>query len=363
MTDFSLRILGGGAAATGETDETHPRSVLGRPIAGRRSDSAHAALLAQILDNLAFANPEGGPAASPLQSALRETGDLRRAIAALSGPQRSRLNGHLPSAALEELISLSAESDTELFAEALYQWAGRQEREERVDVAGMVYGMFAQRRSDGGALVSGAPEGLRASAARRLDAILGRGAVGPRAEFLLRRFAREASNPVMIAGMAAGSFVFSTARTAILSRMLAAPGRGVLGARALAATGAYLMEVPAFWATTKGLNEALAPGQQAWDLRTNLRELAGLGLTLGALKLTGAGASALSGRLASSSNPMAWSATERFGHGVLQQGSMLGGIMLGHRLEVAAGLRPELPGATNLVDSLSMLLQFHVGGK
>ncbi len=164
--------------------------------------------------------------------------------------------------------------------------------------------------------------------------------------------------------MATGSFCLFHGAHRFPSRLqLAAPTRSVLGARALASTGAFLLEVPAFWATTKGLSEAIAPGSQRWDLATNARELAGLGLTLGALKLSGLASGALSRRLARSPNPLEWSAGERLGHGLLQQGGMLGGIMVGHRLEEAAGLRPHLDGATSLVDSLGMLLQFHVGGR
>lgn len=38
------------------------------------------------------------------------------------------------------------------------------------------------------------------------------------------------------------------------------------------------------------------------------------------------------------------------------------GILLGHALEGRLGLRPRLDGATTLVDSLALLLQFHVAG-
>ncbi len=167
----------------------------------------------------------------------------------------------------------------------------------------------------------------------------------------------------MIAGMAAGSLVFSAARTAMLSRFLAVPGRGVLGARVLASTGAFLLEVPTFWATTKGLREAISPGSQAWDLHSNLTELASLSLTLGALKASGALTGGLSRRLASTVNPAEMGALERFGHGALQQGGTLAGIMLGHRLETTVGLRRPVDGATTLLDSLATLLQFHVGGQ
>lgn len=324
--------------------------------------SANAATIAWILDQIAFST-EGG--ATPAQEALLggEPGELRGALGRLSVSQRARIQAQIPSASLEELLSISREGDAGLFAEALLQWAQREEAGNRLATAGLVYQFFSQRGASGEYLLAGVSETLRARASSHLDAIQGRGAIGNRIEFLSRRFAQEASDPVMIAGMAAGSFVFSTARTAFLSRLLVAPGRSVVGARALASVGAFALEVPAFWATTKGLHEAIAPGSQAWDLRSNLRELSGLALTLGALKVSGALTSGLSRRLATTPNPAQMGGGERFAHGLLHQGGMLGGIMLGHRLEEAAGLRPHVDGATTLVDSLAMLLQFHVGGR
>jgi len=353
MTDFSQSILGGGA----RTDSRFRLADETRPGAPENSPSL---AIARLLDGIAEPNSES---AGPLQNALASGrfATLRDAVASLPSSQRQNLSSRIPEGAFDELLSLSAETDGRLLAESLLTWGTRQENADRIEAASLVYSLLGQ--SGTGALIPGSGEEIRRRAALRLDAVLGRGALGGRSEFLLRRLAREASDPVMIAGMAAGSLVFSTARTALLSRMLAVPGRGVLGARALASAGAFLLEVPSFWATTKGLREVLEPGSQHWDLHSNLSELASLGLTLGALKLTGALSGGLSRRLASSVNPSEMGALERFGHGVLQQGATLGGILLGHRLETAVGLRRPVDGATTLIDSLATLLQFHVGGQ
>lgn len=362
MTDFSQRILGGGAAASGETSWEGPSSST-RPLGS--SPQTSTILIASLLDRIAFPALSAGDQANPLRETLRQGGaaNLGEALARLSASDRSRLRSSMPAVALEEMVALAGESDPQLFAEGLFAWARRQEAEDRLELAGAVYAAFSTRDTSGAYFLGGTSEGLRIQAAQRVDAILGRGALGPRAEFLLRRFAREASNPVMIAGMATGSLVFSTTRTALLSRFLASPTRSVLGARLASSSLAFLAEVPAFWATTKGLQEAIAPGSQRWDLATNARELAGLGLTLGALKLSGLASGALSRRLASGPNPATWSAGERVGHGILHQGGTLAGIMLGHRLEESVGLRPHVDGATNMIDSLGMLLQFYVGGR
>lgn len=355
MTELPRNLLDRGLPAFGSG------WGLARASTARSEPAAGPAALAYLLDQLAFPSEAAGPLRQALQTG--EARDLASALARLSAAQRDRLRSQLSGSSLEELIAISRENDGPLFAEALLLWAQREEVANRLPTAGLVYQFLSQREAGGEFLLPGAPEALRRRATERLDAMQGRGAIGNRVEFLSRRLAQEASDPVMIAGMATGSLVFSTARTAFLSRLLATPGRSAVAARALASTGAFALEVPAFWATTNGLHEAIAPGSQAWDLRSNLREISGLALTLGALKLSGALASGLSRRLASTPNPALMGSGERLAHGVLHQGGMLGGILLGHRLEEAAGLRPHVDGATTMVDSLAMLLQFHVGGR
>lgn len=251
-----------------------------------------------------------------------------------------------------ELESLARETDSRLFFEGLLGLGMRREAAGDLETAAEIYT----------AVVGAARERpLQARAQRQLDAILGRGAAGPRFEFLARRFAREASDPTMLLAMTAGSAVFTLSRASLLSRLLASPTRNFLtqgfGARALASGGAFLLEVPAFWATGKGLREFAAPGSQSWDLATNVHELAGAGLTLGALKLTGFGASSAYRRIAGSAGAL----RERPLQTLFHQTGMFAGIVLGHRLEEAAGLRRPVDGATTLLDSLVMLLQFNVG--
>ncbi|MCC6272025.1 MAG: PAS domain S-box protein [Deltaproteobacteria bacterium] len=48
---------------------------------------------------------------------------------------------------------------------------------------------------------------------------------------------------------------------------------------------------------------------------------------------------------------------------LFQQAFMLGGIVLGHSLEERLGLRPQVVGATTLLDSLALLVQFNVAGR
>ncbi len=266
----------------------------------------------------------------------------------------------LPISSRNELNSLARERDPELLAEGLYHWARREEDSDRVGGAVRAYELL--NGSDSGFEVS---EGLRSRVARRLAVLSGGGQLGDRVEYLSRRFFHEASNPVAIAGMAAGSLVFSTARAALLARFAAA-SRPVFAARALASTGAFLAEVPAFWATTKGLNEFLHPGSQSWEMSQNLRELGGLALTLGALKLSGA---AVNRGVAWAHQPNALGQATRLSgwtsvsQRLAPQVGMLGGIMIGHRLEVELGLRPAVDAGSAWTDGLATLFQFNVGGR
>ncbi|MCC6273642.1 MAG: helix-turn-helix transcriptional regulator [Deltaproteobacteria bacterium] len=265
------------------------------------------------------------------------------------------LRQELDETARSELRALDGESDPQLFFEGLLAFASRLEQDERLAAASTVYTAAAGAAPD---------QAQQARARTRLDAILGRGALGPRAEFLLRRLAREASSPAMLVGMAGAQAVFGATRLALLSRLAASPNTNLLtrgfGARALASAGAFALEAPAFTAFTRGAH-ALLGHSQDWSAPTLGRELASGYLTLGALKVTHWGASAL---LGAGDGLRAAVATEGpLASRLLPQASALAGIYLGHALEVRLGLRPHQDGATALVDSLAMLLQFHVGGR
>src|SRR5262249_25399574 len=81
------------------------------------------------------------------------------------------------------------------------------------------------------------------------------------------------------------------------------------------------------------------------------REIASSYLLLGGLRVSGIAANALGSGIRI--RPI---------QGVIQQAGMLGGILLGHGLEESFQLRAHQAGATTLVDSLALLLQFNVAG-
>ncbi|MCE9626267.1 MAG: helix-turn-helix domain-containing protein [Deltaproteobacteria bacterium] len=252
-----------------------------------------------------------------------------------------------------ELLSLARESDPQLFFEGLLSLGMREEQADHLEFAGAIYSAIAGEGAHGGSA-------LQQRARQRLDAIVGRGAIGNRAEVLLRRFSREVASPSMLVGMAGAQAVFGLTRLALLSRLAASPTatfltRGV-GAKTLASVGAFALEAPSFVAFTRATNATMGQSQD-WSLNALGREVASSYLTLGSLKAMGALV-----------NPLTSQATRLTGLSAISQRwlpqvGMFAGIVVGHQLETRLGLREHVDGATTLVDSLSMLLQFNVGGR
>lgn len=268
-----------------------------------------------------------------------------------TGRWMGQLIAHSEGSAQRELLSLVQEGDAELLGEGLLSLAGRQERSGQEALAAQIYSSLTE--AEAGAFPASVVERAR----RRSAALNGQGSFGDRAEVLTRHFIREATDPVTLLAMTAGSAAYATARVGLLSRLLAAPSGALtrgLAARGLAAAGAFAVEIPSFWLANKGMRDAIQPGSQSWDMATNARELASLGLTLGALKLAGFGAASAQAR---------FGVQNSVGASAFRQAGMFTGILTGHGLERWAGLRPGSDNATTLLDSLVLLLQFNVGGR
>ncbi|HEX5033670.1 MAG TPA: hypothetical protein VFW62_04265, partial [bacterium] len=199
---------------------------------------------------------------------------------------QTQLGSHLPTSARRELESLGHEADAELFHEGLLNLAGRLESNNSDELALAIYQAQADELNGRSEL-----DPIRARSVTRRDALMGSGDTGARAEVLARRFAREASNPSALIGMAGAQAVFGVTRMALLSRLAASPTASILtrgaGARLAASTGAYLLEAPSFTAFTRLANAGLGQSQD-WSLRTVGHEVAASYITLGALRASGA---------------------------------------------------------------------------
>ncbi len=251
-----------------------------------------------------------------------------------------------PPTLRRELADLSQESDSQLYAEGLLAVARRAEQANRLELALPIYQAVESS--------AGAEHAQRARESRA--AMLGQGAFGARAEFLLRSVAEEAADPGTLLAMGAAGAVFRLTRAATLARLAGAVQPGfltrLLGAGRLASLSGLALEAPTFTFLNRVTHQALGRPQD-WSSPSLARDLASSYLLLGGLRFTGAMGELAATRLTPS--PLL--------RGVFKQGSTLAGLLLTHRLETSLGLRARQEGATVLADSLAMLLQFHVSGR
>lgn len=279
-----------------------------------------------------------------------------RAVVSALLEGEAQLAKHLNEAQVAELRSLGAESHGAVFWRDLVRFAERLEAAEKLDAAAAVLATAA------GALREGP---LGAYAQNQLDAIQGRGAFGGRAEFLLSRFTRDATDPKVILPMMAGSLVYGAVRAAALGR-LAATTRGAwyaqgFAARLTASSLGFAAEVPTFALSARALRRA---GEKTEGPSLG-QEFGSAALTLGFLKsfafagnrvfrgLHGIGENGIAQRLPSGT---------RASQFALSQGAMFTGLLAAHQAEEALGWRPQVDGATTITDTLAAMLSLSVGG-
>ncbi|HEX5033244.1 MAG TPA: hypothetical protein VFW62_02075, partial [bacterium] len=252
----------------------------------------------------------------------------------------------LSSSEQAELGSLAPEADAEIFWTDLLRIGLRLQQKDKLEAARAIYGRIQEEAKEAS---------IRDKARQALEAVEGRGAVGGRAEFLLSRFAKEASDPGMILPMLAGTAVYQLAKGAVLGRMAAAANpawwmRGASG-RFAASAMAYTAEVPTFALSGRLLRSFGDPSQPLPNLGQDLGSAA---ITLGLLKLSGATSqSLLTKTLGQKASPLTRVATA--------QATMFGSLLAAHRLETGIGLRPEVDGATEMTDILSSMVSLGVG--
>ncbi len=262
------------------------------------------------------------------------------------------------------LSSLAAERDPEIFCQGLLE-LGRRHSSQNPEVSVVYFGFLTGREADAEFAV---PKGIRAEAEQELRTLRGEGSFGRRLEAAGRTFAREATDPGMLLAMTAGSLVYSGTRAFGLSRLLSgAPGLLTRGwrARALAGTIAFPAEIAAFWGTHRAYHQALHPDLVSWDPGAIGREVFGLSLTLGLLKLGGAASQGAFNRAygVRPGTALRLPASARWTRPLLNQAGMFAGITAGHWAEVQLGIRPAQSADGMLLDSLVMLAQFGVAGR
>jgi len=227
-----------------------------------------------------------------------------------------------------EVRALQSEPNRELFAEGLNQLAGRLERSgeaRAIPLAAEIYRHLSEM-----------PGIASEDARRRAAALIGEGSFSERWEGSLRGFARQATDPVMLAALGLASSVATVARATILSRLLSTgrPAFWGISAPVLARSGALAMEAPTWVLAERGLRRWA--GHAGAEAPLN-EQLASAVLTLGTLRIA-------------ETLPL-----HPFG-------AQLGGIFLANRVEQGIGLRPRSDLASSLGDSLLFLAQSQVAG-
>lgn len=167
-------------------------------------------------------------------------------------------------------------------------------------------------------------------------------------EYLLEGFAKEATDPATLAAMAAGGAVYRSARLAAMCRLAGRPGVLGRGAGLKLAGGliGFAAEAPTFTAVGRwGRGVALSEAGLG-------RELLSSYIVLGGLKGMGGLAERVS-RTARHPGLSSWAA----------HGGMYGGVMMGHALEAAAGLKEWRFGGIEWAEGLALMLQLKVSGK
>ncbi len=285
---------------------------------------------------------------------------FRQDFTRLSAGEQSSLKNYFGERGLEELLSLAEEPDPEIFLHGLLNLGMRLENSDRLQAAAGVYQFIREVGASANNSRRTVPLQVVRGAEARWNAMSGTGSSGARAEFLLRRLTREALEPTALLGMAAASTAFRVTRLAILNRLIARPMESLLtrgfGARATASFVGFGVEAVIFPAATR-TGKAVLGEELEWTTDQIGREVASSFILLGALKLVGWGTVRAMNSVGAGPLP------RQIFNRIFPQTGMLGGIYLGHQAETALGLRPHLDNATTFLDSLTLLLQFNVGGE
>lgn len=271
------------------------------------------------------------------------------------------LASQLPLGQCAELLSLREERDPGLFFEGLLGFAARLEAQDLIAPASEIYAAVISLSGAG----EGMDEAIRRRARERLNAIQGKGAFGPRAEFLLKRFTRDATDAKVIVPMLAGSAVYGLVRTASLGRLAGTAGsswwtRGA-GARFAASSAGFVAEVPTFALGARALRPL---GQGVTEQPPVAEELAGATITLGFLKgfgFFGNQSFLRFHRMHELGAAQRWAGMAPYTRFASAQGGMFLGLMTAHKVEERIGLRPHVDDGTAVTDTLASMFSLGVG--
>lgn len=285
---------------------------------------------------------DGDRVQKKLASALGRGVSLAHAYAGLNFEEKRLFETSLAPELLAEFFSLAEESDAASLCDAMLGLALRLEAQGRIPAALALYRELS-------------PTPTRGTPQERIEAILGGGPFGNRAERALRDLAGQATDYRAIVPMVAGSVAYAATRAAFLGRCARAmPG---LRARAAAVGAGFLAEVPVFALGSRGLH-AWSGEAVSWDAPSVARDFAATALVLGAMKLGGSLGRRGLEEVAVGRPTFA----ERAGW-LLPQAGMYFGLLAAHETEAALGLRDKAPWTSSALEAFASLLALGAGAR
>jgi ABC1 family protein len=320
---------------------------------------ASSAFVLSILENLYSSDRDKNHPPPVFQELQKSVGEkkhsLKNAFLNIDPKERQALQDKIGPGTFEALLSISQESDPQLFAEAVLNIGKYLKKKLDEARAGLIFQMLGQEAI---------PAKVREEAKAEYDAMVGQGATGLRVEHLGNRFFKDAIDYKTIVPMLGSTALFSLVRTAAAAK-LAASGAGIisqgLGLKIASAFIGSAVEIPAFALSGRALHQLA--GDQVRESVSD--DLLSSGITLTLLKGFGfAGNKAfqhlhqvnelgLATRLAGLS---------KFTQPLLSQSFMFGALLTGHKAEEKAGLRAHVDNATTITDTLASMVSMGVGG-
>jgi len=280
---------------------------------------------------------------------------LREAYASLSPIEKKELGERVGKSCLQAILKNSERNSEKLFWDGSLRLGKWLMDQDKLEGAQGIFGVLTGRSFK-------VPPKIREEARRDRDALMGRGAVGPRIAFLASRFIKQATAPGMILPMIAGSVVYQLTRTALLGRLALSPAKWWTrrwGAQFFSSLVAYTAEVPSFALMNRGWRQL--NGQ---PLGNFTEEFFSAGISLAVLKVGFYGGTQVFRKVHGINE---WGMATRLqgltpiSQVLYPQATTFMGLLAAHGIEAKMGLRPEVDGATWVVDTLSTLASLGMG--
>jgi hypothetical protein len=262
--------------------------------------------------------------------------NFAEAFSKLPDSSQDKISDSIGQGALNELLALSEETNSKIFASLLFQYGQRREMQNQYLIAAAAYSAVSYLQNS---------PALTEKAEERLEVFQGKGSAGLRIEFLGRQWLRQSLDPAMLFGMGMATGAAETLRLATYSRLIASPSASFwtqgFGAKLLSWGAGFAADFPTFTFASRLTHEAMGLHQD-WSRNALGSDLFENGLGLFSVKAMGA--------IAGNTH-------------LLPHFASLTGLMGMRALEIYFGHKKPVSASNILVDSIALLTQAHVGGK